>query len=314
MFRRLLARLRALHEASREALREKKRLYRVIFESDTKAGKRFDVALLWCIVVSVVVTVLDSTPGLPEWLRHTFYVIEFLFTLVFSVEYLVRVKISPRPRDYVLSFWGLIDIASILPTYLSLFVSGFHYLLIVRIFRLLRVFRILRLPRFSNEALHLTKSLKASIYKICIFLFAVLVIIVLFGTVMYVIEGEENGFTSIPEGMYWAVITVTTIGYGDIVPKTVLGKSVAALAMVIGYAIIAVPTGIVTAEMTKRRDDAPRCPRCNRRAADGDNYCSNCGCRMPAAGRSRGKKARPAAGAADPAPATPDTPAADAQA
>jgi voltage-gated potassium channel len=255
----------------------REKLYRIIFESETKAGKRFDIWLLWLILGSVMVAMLDSVPSLHRQFENEFYIVEWGFTVLFTLEYLFRIYMSPTPSRYILSYWGLIDLVAILPTYLSLLFLGSQYLLIVRILRLLRVFRILRLVRFTRESLLLIQALKASFFKISIFLMAVLVIVVLLGTVMYVVEGGQNGFNSIPQSIYWAIITVTTVGYGDIVPFTVLGKFIASVAMIIGYAIIAVPTGIVTVEMAKAGEKKLPCPGCGNVVNKTDNFCNHCG-------------------------------------
>lgn len=223
------------------------------------------------------VAILDSVPNLNLNFKNEFYSIEWVFTVIFSLEYLVRIYISPKPIRYVLSFWGIIDLLAILPTYASLFFYGYHYLLVVRILRLLRVFRILKLVRFNKEAIILLRALKASSYKIGIFFSAVLTIVILLGTVMYVVEHGENGFTSIPQSIYWAIITVTTVGYGDIVPHTILGKFISSFAMIIGYAIIAVPTGIITVEMSKSTALKILCPHCSTNNSETSNYCTNCG-------------------------------------
>ncbi|MCF8267454.1 MAG: ion transporter [Ignavibacteriales bacterium] len=258
-------------------MRNKQKLYQIIFESDTKAGKNFDVLLLWCILFSILVAVLDSVPQLNLYFKNEFYIVEWFFTIIFSIEYFLRIFISPKPFRYIFSFWGFIDLLAILPTYLSLVIYGYHYLLVVRIFRLLRVFRILKLVRFNKEAIVLISALKESSYKIGIFFSAVLTIVVLLGTIMYVVENGENGFTSIPQSIYWAIITVTTVGYGDIVPHTVLGKFISSFAMIIGYAIIAVPTGIISVELSKKSEIKVICPACDFRNTETSNYCSHCG-------------------------------------
>lgn len=255
----------------------KYRLYQIVFESDTKAGKRFDILLLWCILLSILIAVLDSVPYLNLIYKNEFYTIEWVFTVIFSIEYFMRIYISPKPIRYIFSYWGIIDLLAILPTYVSLFFYGYHYLLVVRILRLLRVFRILKLVRFNREAIFLLRALRASSYKIGIFFSAVLTIVILLGTIMYVVENGENGFTSIPQSIYWAIITVTTVGYGDIVPHTILGKFISSLAMIIGYAIIAVPTGIITVEMSKSSEKNKICPQCNTNNIETSNYCTNCG-------------------------------------
>ncbi|QKG80957.1 ion transporter [Tenuifilum thalassicum] len=260
------------------AYREK--LYKIVFESDTRAGKLFDVWLLWLILVSITITILDSVPNINSTLKLQFYLAEWFFTILFSVEYLLRIFISPKPFRYIFSFWGFIDLLAILPTFFSLFFYGYHYLLVVRIFRLLRVFRILKLARFNREARILLDALKASSYKIGIFFSAVLTIVVLMGTIMYVVESGENGFSSIPQSIYWAIITITTVGYGDIVPHTVLGKFISSFAMLIGYAIIAVPTGIITVEVGKSTNKKQKCPMCNKLAPTSANYCSYCGTKL----------------------------------
>jgi len=255
-------------------------LYRIVFETDTKAGKRFDVFLLWTILRSVLGVILESVPQISLEFKQGFIFLEWAFTIVFTAEYLLRIYISPRPARYIFSFWGAIDLLSVLPTYLSLFIAGTHYLLVVRILRLLRVFRILKLVRFSKEASTLVSALKNSLYKISIFLFAVLSTVVIMGTLMYVVEGSENGFTSIPQSIYWAIITITTVGYGDIVPHTVLGKIFSSIAMIIGYAIIAVPTGIVTVEMSRTNPNFIECPSCSSANQISSNYCNNCGTKL----------------------------------
>lgn len=265
----------------------KKDLYKIVFESDTKAGRQFDVFLLWSILFSILVTILDSIPSFNQNFRLGFNIIEWFFTILFTVEYLLRIYISPKPSRYIISFWGFVDLFSILPTYLSLFAYGYHYLLVVRILRLLRVFRILKLARFNKESIALLKALKASSYKIGIFLFSVLAIVVLLGTIMYVVESGENGFTSIPQSIYWAIITVTTVGYGDIVPHTVLGKFISSFAMIIGYAIIAVPTGIVTVEMSKSEETKKQCPSCGNSNPASSNFCSECGASLKEANNER---------------------------
>jgi voltage-gated potassium channel len=252
-------------------------LYRIVFESETDAGKRFDVTLLWIILLSVIVAMLDSVPSLHDRYRGVFYILEWIFTILFTIEYLFRIFVSPRPTKYIFSYWGLIDLLAILPTFLSLLFVGYQYLLIVRILRLLRVFRILRLVRFTKEAMQLAIALRASFFKISIFLMTILVIVILLGTVMYVVESGQHGFSSIPQSIYWAVITVTTVGYGDIVPYTVFGKFIASFAMIIGYAIIAVPTGIVTVEMAKAGEQKKICGGCGHKAGMTDHYCSHCG-------------------------------------
>jgi len=255
----------------------KEKLHTIVFGTDTKAGKRFDLFLLWVILFSVLVVMLESIPELRNRLYKAFFTTEWIFTIVFSIEYLTRIWISPKRFKYLFSFWGIIDLLSILPTYLSLVLPGYHYLLVVRIFRLLRIFRILKLARFNREAQILIIALKASLYKISIFLLAVLAIVTFMGTIMYVVEGGQQGFTSIPQSIYWAIVTVTTVGYGDMVPHTVLGKVISSFVMMMGYAIIAVPTGIVTVEMSKTALSKKKCGKCNSAISEFDKYCNNCG-------------------------------------
>lgn len=258
----------------------KQSLYKIIFENDTKPGKQFDVVLLWTILVSIVVVMLDSIPSINDQFKAEFYILEWIFTLLFSLEYGFRIFVSPKPFKYIFSFWGFVDLLSILPTYLSLFLYGYQYLLIVRIIRLLRVFRILKLIRFTKEAQFLINALKGSSYKIGIFLATVITITVILGTLMYVVENGENGFSSIPQSIYWAIVTITTVGYGDITPQTVLGKFFASIAMIIGYAILAVPTGIITLEMTKSNEPKTSCQKCGFKNPEDANFCSSCGIKI----------------------------------
>lgn len=258
----------------------KEKLYKIIFESDTAKGKTFDVILLWLILLSILTAAIESIPDLNPGLYQFLDIAEWIFTILFSIEYIVRIIISSKPKKYISSFWGIIDLIAILPAYLSIFLVGYHYLLIVRIFRLLRVFRILKMVRFNSEALSLIRAMKDSFYKISFFFSVVLVTVVLLGTVMYVIEGGQNGFSSIPQSIYWAIITITTVGYGDIVPHTVLGKFVSSFIMLIGYAIIAIPTGIITGSIIKSKNDSIDeliCPTCNKKTHKHANYCDNCG-------------------------------------
>lgn len=256
---------------------KKDKLYRIIFESASRAGRSFDIALMLLIIASVAVVLLDSIPALAREYHDYFYLLEWVFTILFTLEYLTRIAVSPRPGKYLASAWGLVDLAAILPTYISLFLPGYQYLLVIRVFRLLRVFRILKLIRFSREALQLLKALKSSRRKIIIFMAAVLSTIVFMGTLMYVVEGGENGFTSIPHCIYWAVVTVTTVGYGDVVPHTALGKFISSMAMLIGFAVIAVPTGIITVEMSRAGEKGINCPACHRRNSPDAGFCDACG-------------------------------------
>lgn len=256
----------------------KKKLYEVIFGTDTRAGKLFDLVLLWLIMISVSVVVLESIPSVNHGNSDLFFNIEMVFTVLFTVEYLLRIIVSPNRAKYIFSRWGFIDLLAILPFYLILLIPNLHYLLIIRLLRLLRVFRILKLLRFIKESEYIGNALKASAYKIIVFVLAVVTIVFFLGTLMYVVEGPENGYTSIPESIYYTIVTITTVGYGDITPQTLLGKLVACIIMLCGYAIIAVPTGIVTVEMSKQRDARTKsCSRCRSDNAEIANYCQICG-------------------------------------
>lgn len=245
------------------------RLERIIFEADTPAGKRFDLTLLIAIVLSVLLVALESDPRLRGQYRSLFEPLELLFSSLFSLEYLLRLLCSKRPWPYARSFFGLVDLVSSLPPLLTLGIPAGQSLLIVRVLRLLRVFRILRLGSYLDEAQLLRQALVASRRKISVFLLTIVALVVLIGTLMYVIEGERSGFTSIPVGIYWAIVTITTVGYGDVAPVTTLGRFVASLVMLLGYSIIAVPTGIVTASLQEaqreqRQSSSDSCPHCGK--------------------------------------------------
>jgi voltage-gated potassium channel len=256
------------------------KLYEIIFEADTPAGKWFDIVLLWAILVSVLVVFLESISELRTSYGDIFYYLEWFFTILFSIEYILRIISTKKPLGYIFSFYGVIDVLAILPTYLSLVIAGSQYFLVIRILRLLRVFRILKLTHMIRQATILRKALIASRGKIAVFLFAVLTLIVIIGAVMYVIEGPENGFSSIPFSMYWAIVTMTTVGYGDISPQTTIGQIFASFVMIMGYAIIAVPTGIVSVEIADvtKKSSAQVCPGCFKEGHDLDaKYCKYCG-------------------------------------
>ena len=229
----------------------RRRLYDIVFLSDTRAGKAFDLALILAILASVAVVMLDSVTSLREPYAGTFLVLEWIFTLFFTAEYVVRLAIVKRPAKYATSFFGIIDVLAVLPTYMSLLVPGAHVLLVVRILRVLRIFRVLKLAHYLNEADQLGRALRASRRKISVFIFTVVIVVTVMGSLMYLVEGGQNGFTSIPKSVYWAVVTLTTVGYGDISPATPLGQTIALIIMVMGYGIIAVPTGIVTSEVVR---------------------------------------------------------------
>jgi voltage-gated potassium channel len=257
------------------------RLHEIIFEADTVAGKAFDVLLIASIIVSVVLAMLDSVEAIRTVYGRWLYRGEWFFTLLFTVEYLLRLFCVQRPFLYARSFFGIVDLLAILPTYLSVILPGGHYFIIIRVLRLLRIFRVFKLVQFLSEARLLLYALRASIRKIAVFLFAVFTLVIIFGALMYVIEGAANGFTSIPRSIYWAIVTMTTVGYGDISPQTDLGQALAALIMIIGYGIIAVPTGIVSVELTQavhRGVSTQACPECGRDGHDKDaDFCKYCG-------------------------------------
>lgn len=260
------------------SLRERWRI--IIFESDTYAGKLFDVILLIAILLSVVAVMLESVGSIKADHGELLYIIEWVFTVIFTIEYVARIIIIDKPWKYITSFFGLIDLLSIIPTYLGLILVGAHSLLVIRSIRLLRVFRVLKMMRFLGEASYLTGALRASRAKITVFIGAVFVTVVILGTLMYMIEGPEHGFTSIPRSIYWAVVTLTTVGYGDIAPGTVIGQGLATLIMILGYGMIAVPTGIVSAEMSHQRNKLTSltCESCHRTDHDTDaHFCKHCG-------------------------------------
>lgn len=254
------------------------KLYRVVFRSDTRAGKIFDLILLWLIVFSVLAVILESIPDISVKYQDELFYIELFFTVLFTIEYLLRILVSPRPLRYVFSYWGIIDFLGIMPFYMSLVIADYRYLIVFRLLRMLRVFRILRLFRFLKESDRLFAALRASIYKIAVFTAFILTVVVLLGTIMYVVEGPENGFESIPQSIYWTIVTITTVGYGDITPQTATGKWIASLIMLCGYVIIAVPTGLVTVAMTRGIASASRvCDRCNHDNPRDAHFCNFCG-------------------------------------
>jgi voltage-gated potassium channel len=258
------------------------RLHEIIYESNTTAGKLFDVVLLALIFTSVLVVMLDSVRSWHLRYGTLFYKLELTFTVLFTIEYVLRLISIQKPLRYVFSFLGIIDLLSIIPGYLSIFYAGAQSLLVVRSLRLLRVFRVFKLTHFLSEMQFLGTAVKGSLRKISIFMLIVFALVIILGSVMYLVERGQNGFTSIPASIYWAIVTITTVGYGDISPVTPLGKAVASFIMLIGYGIIAVPTGIVTTEMAlsvKRREQtAEACPRCGREGHDRDaTFCKYCG-------------------------------------
>ncbi len=260
------------------------RVHEVIFEADTPAGKLFDVVLLVLIVLSVISVMLESVAGIRLRYGTALRVAEWIFTGLFTIEYVLRLVSVRRPWAYATSFFGLVDLLAILPSYLSLVVAGTQSLLVVRALRLLRMFRVLKLIRYLEEAKALRRALRATRQKIAVFLLTVMTLALIMGAVMYLIEGEENGFTSIPRGVYWAIVTITTVGYGDVSPHTVLGQAVAALAMVLGYSLIIIPTGIFATEMVRisqREVTTEACPACGREGHETDAaFCKHCGAEL----------------------------------
>jgi len=263
----------------------RQKIHRIMFGVDTPAGKVFDIGLLVCIVLSIIAVMLESVESIDSVFSYELMIVEWFFTILFSIEYLLRIYTSKKPLRYMTSFFGVIDLLAIIPTYLSYFVLGSHYFVVVRAMRLLRIFRIFKLARFVKESTMLTEALRASQAKILVFLIAVLMATCVIGSVMYVVEtGTNSDFTSIPKSIYWAIVTITTVGYGDISPVTPLGQFLAAMLMIIGYGVIAVPTGIVTAELSKpanatyEEEENFPCPSCGEIGHDIDaHFCKYCG-------------------------------------
>ncbi|MDH3975927.1 MAG: ion transporter [Deltaproteobacteria bacterium] len=257
-------------------------LHEIIFEADTPAGKAFDIALIISILLSVIAVMMESVTSIREAFGFHLYVIEWIFTIGFTIEYILRLLCVGKPLRYARSFFGIVDLLAVIPTYVGLFFPSGHYLMVIRVLRVLRTFRILKLAHHIGEARLLMDALKASRTKITVFVFTVMTIVVIVGSIMYIVEGEENGYTSIPRSIYWAIVTLTTVGYGDISPGTNLGQAIASLVMIMGYAIIAVPTGIVTAEISqqtfRQRISTQACPECSLEGHDSDAiHCKFCG-------------------------------------
>lgn len=259
-------------------------LHEVIFEAETAGGKRFDLILIICIAISVTVVMLDSVASLRERFEGLLHSLEWCFTILFTIEYVLRLMCIGRPLKYAGSFFGIVDLLAILPTYIGLFLPGTHYLAVVRILRVLRIFRVLKLIQYLGEAAMLVKALRASLHKITIFVTTVMTLVVVLGSIMYLVEGEAHGFTSIPKSIYWAIVTVTTVGYGDFSPQTSFGQVIAAVTMIMGYSIIAVPTGIVTVELSeafRKKTIVQACPQCSKEGHEDDaNYCKFCGAKL----------------------------------
>ena len=257
----------------------------IIFGAESPAGKAFDVILIVAILLSVIAVMLESVAPVQQRFGQWLYVLEWGFTLAFTVEYVLRLACVRMPARYAFSFYGIVDLLSVIPTYLSLVIAGANTLLVIRILRILRVFRILKLFSYMQEAEHLAWAMRSSRRKIMVFLYVVCTIVVVFGSIMYLVEGPANGFTSIPKSVYWAIVTLTTVGYGDITPSTAVGQLIASATMITGYAIIAVPTGIYTAELTqvmRTRRDARGCLGCGKTGHELDaQFCRYCGDKLP---------------------------------
>lgn len=257
-------------------------LYETIFEAETKLGKYFDLGLILTIIASIIVVALDSVNELKIQYNNIFLSLEWYFTIAFTIEYLLRIYSFPNRLRYIFSFYGLIDLISILPTYLALFISGSHSFAVIRAIRLLRVFRVLKLAHFVSQQEVLSHALKESRAKIMVFIIALLPLVAIIGTIMYFVEGSEAGFTSIPRGMYWAIVTMTTVGYGDIAPQSVFGQFLASVVMMLGYGILAVPTGIVSVHLShailKSQSNTETCPSCALEGHARDaRFCRQCG-------------------------------------
>ncbi len=258
------------------------KIHEVVYEADTPAGRMFDIVLLWAIIISISIVMLESVESIRLVYGTELEILEWSFTILFTIEYFLRLISIEKPKKYIFSFYGIVDLLSILPTFLSLFFAGSRSLVVIRSLRLLRVFRILKLAHFLGEAKGLADAMKASKAKIIVFLFAVLSVTFILGTIMYLVETPESGFTSIPRSIYWAIVTLTTVGYGDIAPQTVLGQFIASIIMIIGYAVIAVPTGIVSSEIIKPSNtklvSTQACRSCSMEGHDTDaQFCKYCG-------------------------------------
>ena len=261
----------------------KNKLFSIIFEADTKIGRLFDIVLFVAIIFSVIIVMLNSVSELHDNYGSFFLTIEWIITILFSIEYILRIYTVQKPLKYVFSFYGIIDLLSILPTYLSLIITGTHFLIVIRLLRLMRIFRVLKLGRYVSASNTLLTALTNSKRKILVFLEVILILVIITGSIMYLVEGPENGFTSIPKSIYWAIVTITTVGYGDIAPQTILGQTIASVLMILGFAIIAVPTSIVGSELIKAK--TPRntqiCSNCHFSNHEDDAlFCKKCGAKL----------------------------------
>jgi voltage-gated potassium channel len=270
--------------SSRPLTPSQRRFHQIIFEADTRGGKLFDVTLIVMILASVLVVILDSVTAIHERFAHALFLLEWGFTLAFTLEYLLRLYCIGRPLRYAVSFFGIVDLLAIIPTYLSFFFAGSQYLLVIRLLRVLRIFRVLKFVKFVGEADILMRAFRTGRRKIIVFVFVVMTLCVILGSLMYLIEGPEHGYTSIPKGIYWAIVTLTTVGYGDLAPQTNIGQAIASIVMILGYGIIAVPTGIVTVEMSNAMRygvSTQSCPQCSVGSHMPDaKYCRICGAEM----------------------------------
>jgi voltage-gated potassium channel len=270
-------------QLAKKTLKEK--LFVIIFEADTRAGQLFDKTLIYLILLSLVVVVIDSVDSISSKFHSGLTALEWLFTIIFSLEYIARVYCAQNRMQYVKSFYGIIDLIAVLPTYLAMLFPELHALIDVRVLRLIRIFRVFKLTEYVTEYVHLGAALAASRRKIFVFLSGVLMIVMVLGTLMYVIEGPANGFTSIPTSIYWAISTMTTVGFGDITPKTDLGRFITSIMMLMGWGTLAVPTGIVTAELASSRTEQITTRTCKECMSEGhaatDQYCRHCGAKLP---------------------------------
>jgi voltage-gated potassium channel len=270
-------------QLAKKTLKEK--LFVIIFEADTRAGQLFDKTLIYLILLSLVVVVIDSVESISSKFHSGLTALEWLFTIIFSLEYIARVYCAQNRMQYIKSFYGIIDLIAVLPTYLAMLFPELHALIDVRVLRLIRIFRVFKLTEYVAEYVHLGAALAASRRKIFVFLSGVLMIVMVLGTLMYVIEGPANGFTSIPTSIYWAISTMTTVGFGDITPKTDLGRFITSIMMLMGWGTLAVPTGIVTAELASSRNEQITTRTCKECMSEGhaatDQYCRHCGAKLP---------------------------------
>ncbi|MCJ2377245.1 ion transporter [Vibrio sp. ZSDZ34] len=256
-------------------------LYVVIFGTYTRAGRAFDIALIVAILLSLTVLIVHSIPSVSEQWGRQLDILEYIFTGIFTIEYMIRLYCSPKPKAYAKSFYGVVDLLSILPTYLALIFPSASFMGVIRLLRVMRIFRVLKLVRYLQDSNILLRSLLMSRRKILVFFSTVAVLVTIFGALIFVIEGPENGFTSIPQSIYWAIVTITTVGYGDLVPSTPLGKGIASITMLLGYSILAVPTGIITAELSQEMNthrNLVKCPNCSRSGHETEAlFCKHCG-------------------------------------